>query len=60
MPTLTKNYGLKGGTLDGSKHVRLAADPAAYLRKLAEKPWARALHTTDADARIPASHRQSC
>jgi hypothetical protein len=36
----TKNYGLLGGTLDAEKHIKLAADPAAYMRKLAMNPWA--------------------
>lgn len=39
----TKNYGLLGGTLDAEKHLQLAADPAAYMRKVAERPWAAAL-----------------
>lgn len=41
MPTLTKNYGLAGGTLNASKHVALAAEPAKYMRRLAERPWAK-------------------
>lgn len=43
---LTKNYGLAGGTLDATKHVELAADPAAYMRKLAERPWVRYFNVT--------------
>jgi hypothetical protein len=35
----TKNHGLLGGTLDATKHVELARDPAAYMRRLAERPW---------------------
>ena len=37
---MTTNYGLAGGTLDASKHIALAADPAAYMAKLAMNPWA--------------------
>lgn len=44
----TTNYGLAGGTLDGEKHVRLAADRPAYMRKLAERPWMTYFGKTDA------------
>lgn len=47
MHTVTKNYGLAGGTLDAEKHTRLAADPAAYMRKLAQRPWATYFNATD-------------
>lgn len=43
----SKNYGLTGGTLDGEKHIRLAADPAAYMRKLVERPWMTYFNATD-------------
>lgn len=43
MPTLTKNYGLTGGCLDASKHIALAANPAAYMMALAQRPWMAAL-----------------
>lgn len=54
MHTLTKNYGLAGGTLDATKHIVLAADPAAYMRKLAEQPWMASFNVTDAERRSSA------
>lgn len=49
MHTVTENFGLAGGTLDASKHILLAADPAAYMVAMSQRPWMRALSNTDAD-----------
>lgn len=35
----SKNYGLAGGELDATKHVNLAMDPVAYMKRLADRPW---------------------
>lgn len=50
----TKNYGLTGGTLNADKHVALAVDRPAYMRRLAERPWMAAFNRARPEVRSEA------